>query len=112
MKDFFIADAPRYDNQMVTSYFCLSSVSVRERKGGGGQYLALLLADRTGQMEARMWEEFAEAVENCSEGCYVKVQGQISRYQGKYQITLSTLARWGPSCGATWRRGAMTGSGS
>ena len=91
MKEFFIADAPRFENQAITSFFCLSSIGVRERKGGGGQYLALVLADRTGQFDARMWEEFADVLGSCSEGCYVKVQGQISRYQGKFQITLTRM---------------------
>ncbi|HVG26362.1 MAG TPA: OB-fold nucleic acid binding domain-containing protein [Acidobacteriaceae bacterium] len=90
MKEFFIADAARFDNQTVTSFFCLASLSLRERKGGG-QYLALTLADKTGQIEARMWEEFASVLETCSEGCYVKVQGQISKYQGKFQITLARM---------------------
>ncbi len=91
MKSFFVADAPRFENEQVTSYFSLASLSVREKKGGGGQYLVLLLGDKTGQLEARMWEEFADAVSSCSEGCYVKVQGQISRYNGKFQITLSRM---------------------
>ncbi len=91
MKSFFVADAPRFENEVVTTFFCLASVAVRERKGGGGQYLALLLADKTGQLEARMWEEFAEVLTSCTEGCYVKAQGQISKYQGKFQITLSRL---------------------
>ena len=55
MKDFFVADAPRFENQVVTTFFCLASISLRDRKGGGGQYLALALADKTGQLEARMW---------------------------------------------------------
>ena len=91
MKDFFIADAARCENQVVTSFFSLASLSVRERKGSGGQYLALLLADKTGQMEARMWEEFTDALSSCAEGCYVKVQGQIAKYQGKFQITLTRM---------------------
>jgi 3'-5' exoribonuclease len=91
MKDFYIADAARFENQAVTSFFCLASLSLRDRKGGGGQYLALTLADKTGQLEARMWEEFATALESCAEGCYVKVQGQISKYQGKFQITLTKM---------------------
>ena len=91
MKDFFIADAARFENQSITSYFCLASIGVRERKGGAGQYLALTLADKTGQFDARMWEEFAEAVGHCAEGCYVKVQGQISKYQGKFQITVTKM---------------------
>jgi len=82
MKDFFIADAAKFENAQVTTYFAVSSFSVREKKSGGGQYLALTLADRTGAMEARMWEDFAPAITTCDEGCYVKVQGQVSKYQG------------------------------
>ena len=91
MKEFFVRDAVRFENEVVTSYFALSSVQVRDRQKGGGQYLALVLADKTGQMEARMWEEFASALETCGEGCYVKAQGQISKYQGKFQITLTRM---------------------
>ena len=91
MKDFYVRDAPRFENAVVTSYFCLSQVSLRERKGGGGQYLALTLADKTGTLEARMWEEFADAFTTCGEGCYVKAQGVISSYQGRWQITLTRM---------------------
>jgi 3'-5' exoribonuclease len=90
MKDFFIADAVKFENAVVTTYFALASVQVRDKKTGG-QYLAMTLADKTGSFEARMWEDFAEAIANCQEGCYVKVQGQISKYQGKYQITLTKM---------------------
>ena len=91
MKDFFAADASRFENQTVTTFFSLASLSLRDRKGGGGQYLALTLTDKTGQLEARMWEEFAGVVETCAEGCYVKVQGQVSRYNGRFQITLTKM---------------------
>ena len=90
MKDFFIADAANFDNQVITTYFCLSSLQVRDRKQGG-QYLALTLSDKTGQIEGRMWEDYADSLQHCSEGCYVKVQGQISKYQGKFQITLTKM---------------------
>jgi 3'-5' exoribonuclease len=91
MKDFYVADAPRFENAVVTSFFCLSGVSLREKKSGDGQYLALSLTDKTGTIEARMWDEFADAFSVCSEGCYVKVQGQISKYNGKWQITLTKM---------------------
>ncbi len=91
MKDFFIADAAKFENARVVSYFALVTVSVREKKGDAGQYLALVLGDKTGQMEARMWEEFADSIGTCNEGCYVKVQGQVSKYQGKFQITLEKM---------------------
>jgi 3'-5' exoribonuclease len=91
MKDFFVADAPRFENQNITTFFCLASISLRDRKGGGGQYLVLTLSDKTGQLEGRMWEDFANVVETCHEGCYVKVQGLISKYNSKFQITLTRM---------------------
>src|ERR1017187_5830828 len=99
MKDFFVADAAKFDNAVVTTYFAVSSLSVRDKKGGGGQYVALTLSDKTGTMEARMWEEFASAVVTCEEGCYVKVQGQVAKYQGKFQITLTKMRLAGGSQG-------------
>jgi len=91
MKDFFVADAAQFENAVVTRYFAVSSMSVREKKGGGGQYLALSLSDKTGAMEARMWDDIGSAAATCAEGRYVKVQGQISKYQGKFQITLTKM---------------------
>jgi 3'-5' exoribonuclease len=90
MKEFFVEDAVRFENSTVTSYFLLSSMQVREKKQGG-QYLALIVSDRTGSLEARMWDEVADPIEFCSEGCYVKVQGDISKYNGKFQITLKKM---------------------
>ncbi len=91
MKDFFVADAPRFENVVVTSYFCLSQAGLRERKQGGGHYLALALTDKTGTLEARMWEDAAEAFAGCAEGCFVKVQGLVSKYNGRWQMTVSKM---------------------
>lgn len=91
MKDFFVADAPRYENATVTTFFALQSLRTRERRGGGGQYLALQLMDRTGSMDGRMWEEFAEVLKTCGDGCYVKVQGQVQTYGGRHQIAVQRM---------------------
>jgi len=90
MKDFYVADAPRFDAQTVTGFFILSQICLRDTKNGG-KYLALTLSDKTGALEARMWEEFLEPFESCKESCYVKVQGQISRYQERWQITIKKM---------------------
>jgi len=91
MKDFFVVDAAKFDNKAITSFFAVTSISAREKKTGTGQYLALTLSDKTGSLEARMWDDIASAAETCAEGCYVKAQGQVSKYQGKWQITLTKL---------------------
>ena len=90
MKDFFIADAARFENQPITSFFIVASISARDRKPSG-QYLAITLADKSGQFEARMWDDFADVIQTCTTGCYVKVQGQVSKYQGKFQLTLTKM---------------------
>jgi 3'-5' exoribonuclease len=90
MKDFFVEDAAKFDNATVTTYFVLSTMQVRDKKQGG-QYLALTVSDKTGSLEARMWDDVGDAIATCSEGCYVKVQGDIAKYQGKFQITLKKM---------------------
>jgi len=90
MKDFFIEHAARFDNEVVTSYFVLSSIQVREKQQGG-QYLSLTLADKTGMLAGTMWDDFAETAATCSDGCYVKAQGRIGKYKGKFQMTVQKL---------------------
>ena len=92
MKDFFIVDAAKFENAAVTRYFVLSSLRSATRSRAAN-ILALTLTDKTGSFEARMWDDFADAMATCAEGCYVKVQGQVSKYQGKFQITLTEAAQ-------------------
>ena len=50
MKEFFISDCPQQENKIVTSSFVVASKQVKAKKNGE-PYLALTLADRTGQIE-------------------------------------------------------------
>ena len=91
MKDIYIADLGKFENQAIVSYFVVTSLQVRSRKDGSGQYLALTLADRTGQAESRMWENFAESVAGFAQGDIVKVRGEVCRYNGKLQLNLDKV---------------------
>ena len=55
MKEPYIADLAKYENQAITGFFAVASKQVRGKKDGS-RYFALTLGDRTGQIEARMWE--------------------------------------------------------
>jgi 3'-5' exoribonuclease len=92
MKDVYVADLARFENQAVVSYFAVSSKQLRSRKDGG-QYLALILCDRTGQVECRMWENFDGCVDSFQPGDVVKIRGEVSRYNGRFQLTLDKLRR-------------------
>ena len=90
MKDLFIADLGKFENQVVTGFFTVTTRQVRSKKDGV-PYFALVLCDSTGQVECRMWE-IADAQEFVA-GDVVKARGQVSRYQDKLQLTLDKIRR-------------------
>lgn len=90
MKDFFIADAARFEGQSLTTFFLLAAISARDGKTGK-PYLALTFADKSGQIEGRMWDDFAGVLDTCKPGSYVKVQAKLDKYQGKFQLVASKL---------------------
>ena len=88
MKEIYVADLGKFENQPIVSFFAVTTRQLRTRKDGG-QYLALTLGDRTGQVESRMWENFADSA--FGEGDVVKVRGEVCRYNGRVQINLEKL---------------------
>ena len=94
MKEFYVADAANFENQAVVSFFAVTSKQLRGRKDGG-QYLALTLGDRTGQIESRMWDNFADSVSGFEQGDVVKVRAEVCRYNGRLQLNLEKLRRAG-----------------
>lgn len=92
MKDIYVADLSKFENQAVVSYFAVTSKQLRSRKDGG-QYLALTLCDRTGPVECRMWESFEGSLDGFQLGDVVKIRGEVSRYNGRFQLTLDKLRR-------------------
>lgn len=91
MKEIYVADVGKFENQAVVAFFAVASKQVRSRKDGTGQYLALTLGDRTGQIESRMWENFADAAAGFEQGDVVKVRAEVCRYNGRLQLNLDKL---------------------
>ena len=92
MKEIYVADVAKFENQAVTAFFAVTSKQLRSRKDGG-QYMAVTLGDRTGQIESRMWENFAEAAPGFEQGDVVKVRAEVCRYNGRLQLNLEKLRR-------------------
>ncbi len=90
MKEHYIADLGRYENQVVTEFFAVGGKQVRSKKDGA-RYFALTLCDRTGQMEARMWE--TDGAGEFVTGDVVKLRGQVCRYQEKLQINVERIRK-------------------
>lgn len=87
MKDFFVEQSAANENQNITSSFVVASKQIKPKKNGE-PYLALTLADRTGQIEAKMWDGVAEAIDQFEQDDFVKVRGLINKYNGRFQLTV------------------------
>jgi 3'-5' exoribonuclease len=95
MKEIYAADVGRFENQTVVAFFAVTSKQLRSRKDGG-QYLAVTLGDRTGQIESRMWENFADVAAGFEQGDVVKVRAEVCRFNGRFQLNLEKLRPAGP----------------
>jgi 3'-5' exoribonuclease len=92
MKEIYVSDLAKFENQPIISYFAVTLKQLRGRKDGG-QYLALALGDRTGQIESRMWENFNGALGEFEQGDIIKVKAEVCRYNGRLQLNLEKIRR-------------------
>jgi len=93
MKEIMVADLAARENQSITGFFAAASRQVRSTKDGV-RYFALTLGDRTGQIEARIWD--TDAAGEFDRGDVVKVQGDVCRYNEKLQIKIRKIRRAAP----------------
>ena len=92
MKDFFICNCAQQENKVVTSSFVVIAKQVKPKKTGE-PYLALTLGDRTGQIEAKMWDNVADAIDVFDQDDYIKAKGLINKYKNRFQLTIHKLRR-------------------
>lgn len=93
MKDLFVADLGKYENQTVTGFFSVAVKQARSKKDGE-RYFAITLCDSTGQIECRMWE--LDGAQPFEAGDVVKARGAVSRYQEKPQLTIEKIRKANP----------------
>ncbi len=71
--------------QRVEGYFCVASKSLRKTKTGS-PFLVLLLGDKTGQMEARIWDNAQELNDGFDKGDIVFLEGDAVEFNGQCQL--------------------------
>ena len=94
MKDFYVRDCQQHESQTITSSFVVASKQVKTKKNGD-PYLAVTLADRTGQLQANMWDNVSDAVNEFEQDDFVKVKGMVQKYNGRWQLTLHKVRKLG-----------------
>jgi len=90
MKEPSVADLAARENQEITGFFAVTLRQVRTGRDGG-RYFALVLSDRTGQIDGRMWE--TEEAGEFQAGDVVKVRGEVCRFNERLQIKVEKIRR-------------------
>jgi 3'-5' exoribonuclease len=93
MKNAYITDLAA--DQLVTTFFLLCEKEIRTGNSGK-PYLRLLLGDRSGTMEARMWENFERDAAGVGRDDFVKIQGRVDLFNGRRQLKVDKLRRAEP----------------
>ena len=94
MKDFFICDCVRHENKVITSSFVVVAKQIKPKKSGE-PYLALTLGDRTGQLEAKMWDNVDDVLYAFEQDDFLKVKGLVNKYKNRFQLTIHKLRKLG-----------------
>jgi 3'-5' exoribonuclease len=92
MKEFFLADCCNHENKVITSTFVVISKQVKPKKTGE-PYLALTLGDRTGQIEAKMWDNVETAIDAFEQEDFIKAKGLLNKYKNRFQLTIHKLRK-------------------
>lgn len=90
MKPAYVGDLVA--DQSITSFFLVVEKEIRATREGK-PYLRLELGDRTGTVEARMWNHFEESAETIARDDFVKVQARVELYRNHKQLALDRLRK-------------------
>lgn len=85
MKSAFVKDLTA--DQQVTTFFLVHEKEIRNTANGKA-YLRMELGDRSGTVEARMWDQFEAYAKDVHRDDFVKVQARVEIYRNKPQLSL------------------------
>jgi 3'-5' exoribonuclease len=88
MKTAFVTDLG--SEQSITSFFLVHEKEIRNTREGK-PYLRLELGDRSGTIEARMWDQFDAVIKDINRDDFVKVLARVEIYRNKPQLSLQQL---------------------
>jgi len=77
-------------NQLVLGVFLVQHKEVRQKKTGE-PYLSLVLSDRTGDLDAKMWDNAQEAMGLFERDSFVRVKGMLQTFQNRLQLTIHRI---------------------
>src|SRR5215831_18061239 len=79
-------------NRVINTSFLVHSKEIRQKKSGEF-YLSLLLGDRSGELDAKMWDNVNEVLDAFERDDFVKVKGLIQIFHNRPQLTIHKMRR-------------------
>ncbi|MGA2508984.1 MAG: OB-fold nucleic acid binding domain-containing protein [Candidatus Acidiferrales bacterium] len=79
------------DGQIVTSLFLVREKEIRTSPRTGKSWLELSLADRTGTIAAKMWDNFAALAPTFERDDVIQIRGRVKLYNGQKELTLEQI---------------------
>jgi 3'-5' exoribonuclease len=92
MKDIYIADLANFDEGRLFDGFFLVLAKQQRTTKSNKAYLSLILGDKTGQLEGRVWEPSDPRIaKDFERGDIVKARGSASRFDDRLQMKVDQL---------------------
>ena len=88
MKTPFISELNSEQN--ITTFFLVCEKEIRNTREGK-PYLRLELGDRSGTIEARMWDQFENTAKGINREDFVKVQARVEIYRNRPQLAVMQM---------------------
>lgn len=79
-------------NKPVTVAFLVITKEVREKKSGE-PYLSLMLGDKSGRVDAKMWDNVAEVTDSFDRDDFVKVKGVVQLHLNRPQLVIHKIRK-------------------
>ena len=94
MKDIYVSELMGFDEGKLFDGFFLVLAKQQRTTKQNKAYLNLTLGDKTGQIEARVWElNDPRIAKEFDRGDIVKVRGSVSRYEERTQLKVDQLRK-------------------
>ncbi len=77
-------------NEIVTVVLLVHAKEIRQKRTGE-PYLSITLSDRSGEMDAKMWDNVAEVMDTFDRDDFIKVKGLLQLYNNRPQFTIHKL---------------------
>lgn len=85
----YIADL-KVDEMIIEHYLCKKKQTLKSRSGKN--YLSLLLQDKTGTINAKVWD-LNNNIQSFEENDFIKIDGTVLSYQNELQINVRKIRR-------------------